>query len=135
MRVVLDTNVIIAAFAARGLCAEVYEVCLANHTIVMSEHILSEVERNLAKKIRLPRSVTYSAINYLREISEIFEPELVKIPECRDKDDIKIIGTALSGGADIIITGDDDLLVLKSFAKVKILTPREFWDILRSGRT
>jgi predicted nucleic acid-binding protein len=45
MRIVLDTNVIVAAFAARGLCADVFEVCLENHTIIISEFILSEVEK------------------------------------------------------------------------------------------
>jgi len=133
VRVVLDTNVIIAAFATRGLCADVFEALIANHTLVISEHILSEAERNLIKKIRLPKSVTDSAITSLREVSEIFEPGQVKNIECRDKDDIKILGTALSGGAEIIITGDDDLLILKSFGKVKILTPRQFWNHLRGG--
>ncbi|MBI5815729.1 MAG: putative toxin-antitoxin system toxin component, PIN family [Nitrospinae bacterium] len=133
MRVVLDTNVIIAAFASRGLCAEVLEVCLANHTIVTSEFILAEVERNLAKKIRLPGSVVDSTMKYLREIPEVAVPAHVENIKCRDKDDIKIIGTAIGGGAGIIVTGDDDLLTLKRAGKVKIMTPREFWDHLREG--
>jgi putative PIN family toxin of toxin-antitoxin system len=131
MRVVLDTNVIIAAFAARGLCSEVFEVCLTSHTIVISEHILSEVERVLIKKIHLPRNIIASIMDYLRDVAEIFEPQVIKDSACRDIEDHKIIGTAMSGNAQLIITGDDDLLTLKKFMKIDIVTPREFWNRLR----
>jgi putative PIN family toxin of toxin-antitoxin system len=131
MRVILDTKVIIAAFATRGLCAEVFEVCLTGHTIVISEHILSEVERGLIKKIHLPGNITDSIIGYLGDISEIFEPQVIEGSVCRDVEDRKIIGTAVSGNARLIITGDDDLLTLKKFMKINIVTPREFWNRLR----
>ena len=77
MKVVLDTNVIVAAFAARGLCAEILEVCLENHSIVISEHIVSEVEKNLVKKIRLPKKIARSIADYLRDVPEIVKPEPV----------------------------------------------------------
>lgn len=64
-------------------------------------------------------------------MTEIFEPEQVDESVCRDKDDIKIIGTALSGNAKFIITGDDDLLTLKKYGKVAIITPRDFWSRLK----
>jgi len=131
MRVVLDTNVLIAAFAARGLCSEVFEVCLTGHTIVISEHILSEVERILIKKIHLPRNITSSIMVYLRDVAEIFEPQVIEDSACRDIEDRKIIGTAISGNAQLIITGDDDLLTLKKFMKIDMVTPREFWNRLR----
>jgi putative PIN family toxin of toxin-antitoxin system len=131
MRVVLDTNVIIAAFAARGLCSEVFEVCLTNHAIVTSEHILLEVEKGLVKKIHLPGTIIASIIDYLRDITEIFEPQPIKGSACRDIEDLKIIGTAVSGNAQLIITADNDLLTLKKFMKIDIVTPREFWNRLR----
>jgi len=43
MKVVFDTNVIFSAFAARGLAQAAFELCLEKHTIVISEHILSEL--------------------------------------------------------------------------------------------
>lgn len=131
MRVVLDTNVIIAAFAARGLCSEVFEVCLTNHTIVTSEHILSEVEKGLVKKIHLPGNIIASIMDYLRDVAEIFQPQVIEDSACRDIEDRKIIGTAVSGNAQLIITGDDDLLTLKKVMKTNIVTPREFWNRLR----
>lgn len=130
MRVVLDTNVIIAALASRGLCAEIFEVCLAGHTIVISEHILSEVQEKLIKKIHLPQSIVQNIIDYLGNTAEVFEPEQVE-SVCRDKDDNKIISTALIGNARFIITGDNDLLSLKKYKAVKIITPREYWIFLK----
>ncbi len=134
MRIVLDTNVIIAAFAARGLCADVLAVCLENHRIIISRHIISEVKRVLEKKIRLPKKFIKEIADYLKDVTEIVEPEAVDPSVCRDRDDTLIIGTALEGDAEIIITGDDDLLDLKQYRKVKIMTPREFWSLLKTKR-
>ncbi len=132
MRVVPDSNVIIAAFAARGLCAEVFELCVAEHHIIMSEYILSEVREKLIDKIRLPQKIAQDIITYLREQSEILIPEKINISVCRDKDDLNIIGTALSGKARYVITGDKDLLTLKRYKDIKIVTPRDFWHHLKS---
>lgn len=128
----MDTNVIVAAFAARGLCAEVFEVCLTDHCIIISEHILSEIKEKLINKICLPQSIVQDIINYLREQAEIFTPEKINESICRDKDDANIIGTALSGNAGFIITGDDDLLILKKYKDIEIVTPREFWERLKN---
>lgn len=133
MRLVLDTNVIIAAFASRGLCAEVFEICLSDHAVILSEHIISETYEKLVKKIRLPENTAQSIIEYLRDTAEVVEPEPIDESVCRDKDDVKIIGTALKGKAKFIITGDDDLLVLKSYKGIRMVTPREFWSVLREG--
>jgi uncharacterized protein len=130
--VVLDTNVIVAAFAARGLCAEVFEACLTDHSIIISEHILSEIKEKLIHKIYLPHSIVQDIMNYLREQAEIFTPEKIDESICRDKDDANIIGTALSGDAVFIITGDDDLLILTKCKDVEIVTPREFWERLKN---
>jgi len=50
MRIVLDVNVVVAAFAARGLCESLFELCLGNHEILLSEPLLAEIRRNLTKK-------------------------------------------------------------------------------------
>ena len=132
MKVVLDTNVIVAAFATRGLCAEIFEVCLLEHIIVLSEFILSEVEDKLINKIHLPRKIVSEIIGYLKRHAEIVSPVEVEAKVCRDKSDVTIIGTALSGNARFIITGDRDLLILKKYRDVEIITPRQFWSMLRA---
>ena len=51
---------------------------------------------------------------------------------CRDPDDVKVLGLAVSASADCIVTGDKDLLILKEFQGIPILTPRSFSDILHA---
>lgn len=131
MRIVLDTNVIVAAFAARGLCAEVFEACVSGHTLVISEHIFAEVNSALLKKVKLPKQIVNDVINYLRDTAETVEPDPIDNSACRDKDDLPVIGTATKENADFIVTGDADLLALKSYHGIDIITPREFWNRLR----
>jgi len=133
MRVVLDTNVVIAAFASRGLCAEIFEVCLLEHTVIMSEQIFSEVKENLIKKVHIPKGVVQNIMRYLEDIAETVLPEQVNASICRDKNDAGIIGTAISGNARFIITGDNDLLCIRKHKGIEIINPRGFWSLLRQG--
>jgi len=71
MRVILDTNVILAAFAGRGLANAVFELCLEKHQIIISQHILSEVQRNLQRKFKMPEEKVKRIIQYLREFCTI----------------------------------------------------------------
>ena len=134
MKVLLDTNVIIAAFASRGLSADVLELCLSGHTVIASEHILSEVREKLTGKIALPASIADNILAYLREYSILAVPLPVTDVECRDKEDIPVLGAADAGHADYLITGDKDLLVLERYQNIRIVTPRQFWELLRAGR-
>ena len=133
MKIVLDANVIIAAFAARGLCESITEVCLSDHEIVLIDDLFDEILRNLRRKIRLPTNVVDSIGEFLREHSNISIPVPLPPDTCRDPDDTEILGLAIASNADHIVTGDKDLLFLKSFQGVPILNPRAFSSILHSG--
>ena len=130
MKIVLDANVIIAAFAARGLCESIMEVCLSEHEIALSDDLFDEILRNLRQKIKLPPDVIDNIGVLLRDHSDISIPVPLASDVCRDPDDIKILGLAVATKADYIVTGDKDLLVLKSFQGIPILNPRSFSDIL-----
>ena len=130
MKIVLDANVVIAAFAARGLCESIMEVCLSEHEIALSDDLFDEILRNLRQKIKLPPDVIDNIGVLLRDHSDISIPVPLASDVCRDPDDIKILGLAVATKADYIVTGDKDLLVLKSFQGIPILNPRSFSDIL-----
>ncbi len=130
MRVILDANVVVAAFASRGLCESILELCLDSHEIILSEHLLGEISRNLIKKIKLPKEVVDEIIELLRENATILSPDPLPPDTCRDPDDVNVLGLATSAGADCIVTGDKDLLVLKKFRAVPIHTPRDFSAII-----
>ncbi len=131
MKVVLDTNVIVAAFAARGLCADLYELCIAEHRVILSKPMLEEVSRNLARKVKLPPTLAANIVHYLQSEAEIVEPAKVRENACRDKSDLMVLGTAEAGKADAIVTGDKDLLILHKFRTTPILSPRDFWSLQR----
>ncbi len=130
MRVVLDTNVIIAAFATRGLCQDVFQFCLQEKNIIVSEPLLGEVRRVLLEKLKLPTAKIDPILKLLVDQAKVVKPTALKSNICRDPDDIKILATAKSGRADVIVTGDEDLLVLKQFENILIVSPREFWRLL-----
>ena len=132
MKIVLDANVIIAAFAARGLCESIMEVCLSEHEITLSDDLLDEILRNLRDKIKLPKDVVDNIGALLREHSNISIPSPLASDVCRDPDDIKILGLAVASNADYLVTRDKDLLVLKRFEGIPILNPRSFSDFLHS---
>ena len=134
MKIVLDANVIIAAFAARGLCESIMEVCLSEHEIALSDNLLDEILRNLRHKIKLPPDIVDNIGALLREHSSLSIPVYVSPDVCRDPDDLKVLGLAVATNADYIVTGDKDLLVLKSFEGIPILNPRSFSKILHSGK-
>jgi putative PIN family toxin of toxin-antitoxin system len=135
MRVILDTNVILAAFAGRGLAHALFELCLEKHEIIISEHILSEVQRNLQKKLKMPGEKIQKIIEYLTELCTISSYRKLDKMVCRDPNDVKILGLSEVAKPDYIVTGDMDLLALKEFHAVPIITPREFWEISKSRRT
>lgn len=132
MKIVLDANVIISAFATRGLCESIMEVCLSEHDIVLSDGLLDEILSNLSNKIKLPPDIIFSIENLLREHSHFSIPAPLPVDSCRDFDDIKILGLAVASNADYIVTGDKDLLVLEKFQSIPIVNPRTFSDILHN---
>ena len=130
MRVVLDTNVIVAAFASRGICEAVFSVCLDAHEIVLSRHILDEVHRNLMKKLKMPRSRADQIRQFLQEHATIVSPLDVPSSSCRDQNDLPVLGTLRAAKAQCLITGDKDLLTLGDFEDIPILSPKAFYDRL-----
>jgi len=131
MKLALDSNIIIAAFAARGLCSALFEVCIEKYTAMMSDHILTEVRKAFLRKLKMPEPSVTEILDYLRElcVTGAYRPLTAHVS--RDRDDDKILALAVAGEADYIVTGDHDLLVLKKYGSVKIITPREFWHIVK----
>lgn len=56
----------------------------------------------------------------------LVEPSSLDGPVCRDVDDDVVLATAVAAGAAMIVTGDQDLLVIGQYAGIDILSPREF---------
>lgn len=132
MRLFLDTNVLVSAFATRGLSADVLRLALAEHELITAEVVLDELERVLRHKIGAPEPVFSDAVSLLR--SHHVEPDSVPEPDVpvRDPDDARVLASAMAAKAEILVTGDRDLLELQSdVTRPRILSPRAFWEELR----
>ena len=131
MRVFLDTNVLVSAFATRGICADVLRVVITERSLVTGEVVLRELGRVLRKRIGLPPG----AINEIDEF--LWEHEVAPRPATRaaipkrDPDDQWVLASAIESRVDVLVTGDRDLLDIAAGAPIKIVDPRGFWDLLR----
>lgn len=134
MRLVLDSNVIVAAFAARGICSALFEYCVENHEVVVCDEMLREIEKALLRKIGVPRAVVREVLAYLEDSTEKVSAEPVDPRVCKDKSDLPVLGAAVAAGCDYIVTGDADLLSVGKHERVEIVTPRVFWERMRKGR-
>lgn len=135
MKLVLDSNVLIAAFATRGLCSSLFEYCLESHEIVLGEPIIREAASNLRKKIKLPGSIVISIETYLRNACTITIPDKIDSSVCRDENDLAVLGTAKAARAKYIVSGDKDLLILKNYLDIAIVAPRAFWQAAKNENT
>lgn len=126
MKILLDTNVLIAAFVGRGVCADLLEHCVERHDLFTSEFILDEFGEKLVGKFKAEPGEAKEAIQLLRSRLTVISYTPLALPVCRDPDDDNILAAAVSGKCDCVITGDKDLLVLKQFRSCLILSPSDF---------
>ena len=125
MRVVFDTNVTVAGIVAEGLCREILETHLPEHAPILAPILWDELVDKLRDKFGLRQDDLPALGLYLRH-AEWCNPVPLAKPVCRDPDDDWMLATAVAGRADVIVTGDRDLLSLKTFANIAVLSPRQF---------
>jgi uncharacterized protein len=132
VRVFVDTNVLVAAFATRGLCSDVLRTVLAEHELRLSGTVIEELKRVLLEKIRVPEATVREIVRLLRASASLVDAPPGPPPApVRDPDDAVILGEALSSRADVLVTGDEDLLEAQAPPDIKILDPRRFWQLVR----
>jgi len=132
IRAVVDTNLLIRALIKpHGTVGPVLTRLRANaYTLIYSQPLLDEWIEKLAlprirQKYALDDRAIEDALALLVLRGELVHPKRA-IEVCRDPDDNAVLEAAIDGGAEYIVTGDEDLLVLKKFETVTIVTPRVF---------
>ncbi len=129
MKIVIDTNVVISAVFFGGIPRKILEAAMAHRFQVCgTPSIIAEYEEVVAEMIerkqgRLRRDVLAPFISQIR----IFEPA-TSLCICRDPDDDKFISCAVDAEAKYIVSGDKDLLVIKDYEGIQIVTAKEFSD-------
>lgn len=133
MKVFLDTNVLISAFTARGLSAELFRYLLAEHEILTGDVNVIELRRVLRVSFGATADQIASVEAQLRD--QTIVPKRASRPavRVRDADDEWVLASALASEAEMLVTGDKDLLVVAKHVAIPIVSPREAWERLREG--
>ena len=125
MRVVFDTNVVVAGIVAEGLCREILEIHVPEHRAILSQVLWDELVATLRRKFGLaPDDLPILAL--YRQHADWCEPPRLPKAVCRDPDDDWVLATTVAGDAEAIVTGDADLLTLDSYLGIQMLSPRQF---------
>ena len=130
MRIVIDTNVVASAIFFGGRPAELLRMVILHElSAVATKEIIDEYQATIdyllnkygGKRLHLSIVPIYSAMEII--------PATTKIEICRDPDDNKFISCAIDGQCYYIVSGDKDLLSLKQFDNIKIITVAEFLEL------
>ena len=125
MKVVFDTNVVVAGVVAEGLCREILEVHVPEHDVILSQVLWEELVATLRRKFGLtPDELPILAL--YRQHSTWCEPTALADAVRRDPDDDWVLATAVAEEAEAIVSGDADLLTLSSHTGIEMLSPRQF---------
>lgn len=132
MRVFLDTNVLVSAFTTRGLCFDTLQAVVAEHELVLGETVMAELRRVLPQKMGMPEEIVHETEAFLRREAAVTS-EVASLPlQPSDPDDVPVVGEAMAIEAHVFVTGDRALLEIGDEAPLPVLSPRAFWDWLRS---
>lgn len=128
MRVVFDTNVLISAFLTEGVCSKLLvRARKKQFHLTTCPFILNEFQAILRGKLSATKGEIPSAVQLMNEAAQsVVHPEHTVVGTCRDADDDNVLDCLIASGADYLVTGDADLLALKTFRDKAIIRPRDF---------
>ena len=131
MRGFFDTHVLVGAFLARGLCADLLRLMLTEHTLVSSEVVVSELREVLSRKGKLPIAQIDAIETFLRDQPIAPRPEQTLELGLIDEDDEWVVASAVLIDADLFVTGDQGVLACIA-PPIPVINPRGCWEQLRS---
>jgi putative PIN family toxin of toxin-antitoxin system len=131
VRVALDTNVLVSAVATRGLCADVFNVVLAEHELIVGETVLMELARVLRGKMGTPSKAVEEFESLLRREGTVVARGKLLDLYLSDRSDLPVLSQAVTGHAEVFVTGDRGLLEVATIPAMETIAPREFWERLR----
>ncbi|MDI3500981.1 MAG: uncharacterized protein PWP22_752 [Thermoanaerobacter sp.] len=134
IRAVIDTNVFVSILFGSPVMKELLESCATyKFTWVISEEIYSEYKRVIEyKKFNFSEEIKQKLLYFIEELAE-FVHVSNNVTVSRDKDDNKFINCAIDGNCNFVVSGDKDLLEIKEYGGIYIVTVKEFLEIIKSN--
>jgi putative PIN family toxin of toxin-antitoxin system len=127
--VVLDSSVWVCALRFDGVPARALKRALIIDQLAISEFIENEVIRVLVTKFGIREEFVRMRLTVLLEQVCRVETHGLLSGVCRDPNDDAVLETAVNAGAQLLVSGDKDLLILKSFRGIAIVTPAEYLSV------
>jgi uncharacterized protein len=131
VRAVIDTNVLVAALLWRGPPHALLEQVRAGTvSLVSSPALLAELADVIGRAkfdaiLTKTNTLRERSLAEVRQLAEVIEPPPLPAPVCRDPDDDQVLALALAAKVELIVSGDNDLLSLKSFEGIPIVAPAQ----------
>lgn len=133
MRILLDTNLWVAALLSASMRNRIERIIADDRLEILADSgLFAELEEVCARpKFARLFSTTQVAdfLQILRDRLTVIETQ-TQVQVCRDPDDDYLLAICLDGQVKYLLTGDNDLLALRSFEKTRILTITEFEHVL-----
>jgi hypothetical protein len=126
VRVFFDTNVLVSAFASRGLCAEVLELVLLDHDLILGQNVLRELDKALRAKVKLP-------VGRSAEIVEFVSSEATQVVDKAEPADANVdrptqlCWVKLSSAELRCLSPATQRCCGSRIGTLKIVSPRQFW--------
>jgi len=129
MKVLVDTNVIVSGLIAKGACFEILEDLVYSHTPLITPYVLAECQEVLLHKFHLSKPTVKSLLYVVERYFKKGESSTKPLNVCRDPEDNQIFADALINKADIILSGDKDLLSIEKYEQIRIISPKDYWKL------
>lgn len=131
MKILFDTNVLVSALlSAGGQCSEIVDHAIHEHELYTTIFILDEFKKVFTKDdFRSLKGPADEFLRFARRFYVIGKAAASFEAICRDPNDDQVLADAVLNGIDVLITGDKDLLILKTHENVRILNPQDYWSL------
>jgi len=129
MKILIDTNVLVSGLIAKGACFEILSDLVYAHTPLVTPYIHAECQDVFLHKFHLSGKT-------IKEILSVVDRYFVKgkssvnvLNVCRDLKDNQVLVDALINEADVILSGDKDLLSMGQYEGIAIVAPKDYWKL------
>jgi putative PIN family toxin of toxin-antitoxin system len=132
MKILFDTNVLISTFLAfkeGSNCYDVIDHAVEYHQLYYTPFVMQEFKRVFKEDFHYPESVIDKFAAFITIFFTKADTADTVESVCRDPKDNQILADALRNSIEVIVTGDNDLLVLETHRGIKIISPKDYWKL------